>query len=170
MIEQHGERRMRINALRKADVLPKEIRRLADQEIATVPRDSSITSLKRRYKLHVKCNLYGLIISGKTKKLLMCIWRKIKDISISFVLFRGIVEYLIHIIIVSLFPVRFSLQKVLCPIVWCYVLYRCTVSGRHRGIFHQFRMSRMVWRMEADYNKVCGAERAKWMYGMHLKP
>lgn len=47
---------------------------------------------------------------------------------------------------------------------------RCAVTGRARGIFHQFRVSRFVFRAEADYNKVSGAQRAHWEKGIHLKP
>ena len=47
---------------------------------------------------------------------------------------------------------------------------RCTITGRARGIFHQFRVSRFIFRAEADYNKVSGAIRAKWMRGVDLKP
>jgi len=94
IFEQHAEQRLRINAVRKADILPAEIRRLADQEIHSVPKDSGVTRINRR----------------------------------------------------------------------------CTVTGRSRGIFHQFRMSRMTWRQEADYNKVSGAIRAKWMYGIKIEP
>ncbi len=90
----HAEQRLRINAVRKADVLPREIRRLADQEVLQVPRDSAITRLNRR----------------------------------------------------------------------------CTLSGRARGIFHQFRVSRIVWRQHADYNKLSGVQRAQWLYGIHIKP
>ncbi len=92
---QHAEHRLRVNAIRKAaDILPKEIRRLADLEVLKIPRDSSITRLNRR----------------------------------------------------------------------------CVVTGRPRGIFHQFRMGRTIWRMQADYNKLSGVMRAKWMYGIHIKP
>ena len=47
---------------------------------------------------------------------------------------------------------------------------RCTVTGKARGNFHQFRVSRFVFRNEADYNKVSGAERAHWLTGIDLKP
>ena len=90
----HHERRMRINCIRKAELLPKEIRRVANKEIIQVPRNSSITAIKRR----------------------------------------------------------------------------CTLSGRARGIFHQFRVSRLVFRMQADYNKVSGVQRAHWLYSTHIKP
>lgn len=120
IFQKHAKERMLINTIRKNDILPKaskqlgigdpvakapglftsllflsqDLRRLADQEIVKVPRDSSITR-----------------------------------------------------------PVR------------C-----CTLTGRRRGIFHQFRVSRIAFRMQADYNKVSGVQRAHWMYGIHIKP
>jgi len=47
---------------------------------------------------------------------------------------------------------------------------RCSVTGKARGNFHQFRVSRFVFRNEADYNKVSGAQRAHWLTGIDLKP
>jgi len=47
---------------------------------------------------------------------------------------------------------------------------RCAITGRARGIFHQFRVSRFMFRAQADYNKVSGVKRAKWMYSTHLEP
>ena len=47
---------------------------------------------------------------------------------------------------------------------------RCAVTGRGRGIFHQFRVSRFVFRENADYNKLSGVQRAHWMYSTHLDP
>lgn len=40
--------RLRINALRKNDILPSELREVADVEIHALPRDSSITRLVNR--------------------------------------------------------------------------------------------------------------------------
>ena len=47
---------------------------------------------------------------------------------------------------------------------------RCTVTGRARGVFHQFRVSRFVFRNEADYNRVSGAQRAHWLTNIDIKP
>jgi len=47
---------------------------------------------------------------------------------------------------------------------------RCAITGRARGIFHQFRVSRMVFRKEADGNRLSGVQYAKWMYNTHLDP
>ncbi|TRY75223.1 hypothetical protein TCAL_01318 [Tigriopus californicus] len=91
---QHAEKRNLINCIRKADLLPREIRKVADNEIQGVPRDSSITRLNRR----------------------------------------------------------------------------CTLTGRPRGVFHQFRVSRMIFRAEADYNKISGVQRAHWLKGIDIKP
>ena len=48
--------------------------------------------------------------------------------------------------------------------------FRCAVTGRARGIFHQFRVSRFVFRKEADGNRVSGVQYAKWLYNTHLDP
>ena len=47
---------------------------------------------------------------------------------------------------------------------------RCAVTGRARGIFHQFRVYRFVFRHNADYNKISGARYALWQKGIDLKP
>lgn len=91
---QHAEKRNLVNCIRKADLLPREIRKIADEEIQSIPRDSAITRLNRR----------------------------------------------------------------------------CTLTGRPRGIFHQFRVSRIIFRAEADYNKVSGVQRAHWLRGIDIKP
>lgn len=40
--------RLRINSLRKNDILPPELRELADGEIAALPRDSALVRTKKR--------------------------------------------------------------------------------------------------------------------------
>lgn len=40
--------RLRVNALRKNDILPQELREIADAEIHALPRDSSITRIVHR--------------------------------------------------------------------------------------------------------------------------
>jgi len=47
---------------------------------------------------------------------------------------------------------------------------RCVVTGRARGNYHEFRVSRFIWRNEADHNRVSGAQRAFWMYNTIIKP
>ncbi|XP_058053642.1 small ribosomal subunit protein uS14m [Anopheles bellator] len=39
---------------------------------------------------------------------------------------------------------------------------RCAVTSRSRGIVHRWRVSRIVWRHQADYNKLSGVQRAMW--------
>uniref|UniRef100_A0A182K3P8 28S ribosomal protein S14, mitochondrial n=1 Tax=Anopheles christyi TaxID=43041 RepID=A0A182K3P8_9DIPT len=39
---------------------------------------------------------------------------------------------------------------------------RCAVTSRSRGIVHRWRVSRIVWRHLADYNKLSGVQRAMW--------
>ena len=94
ILKLHAEERLRVNCIRKADVLPSEIRKIADTEIHEVPRASSITNVNRR----------------------------------------------------------------------------CTVTGRARGIFHQYRVSRFIFRAEADYNRLSGVQRAKWLINTKIDP
>jgi len=86
MSVQYADQRLRINALRKNNILPMELRELADAEIAALPRDSA--------------------------------------------------------------PVRTHA--------------RCSVTSRARGTVHWHRLSRIVWRHYADYNKISGVMRAMW--------
>ena len=90
----HNEERIKINALWKNDILPKELREHAFREIQKHPRDSTVLRINRR----------------------------------------------------------------------------CAVTGRARGVFHQFRVSRFIFRQEADYNKVSGVMRADWLKGIDIKP
>ncbi|XP_013168484.1 PREDICTED: 28S ribosomal protein S14, mitochondrial [Papilio xuthus] len=39
---------------------------------------------------------------------------------------------------------------------------RCVITSRPRGIVPEWRMSRIVWRHLADYNKLSGVQRAMW--------
>ncbi|CAH1643221.1 unnamed protein product [Spodoptera littoralis] len=39
---------------------------------------------------------------------------------------------------------------------------RCVITSRPRGIVKDWRMSRIVWRHLADYNKLSGVQRAMW--------
>lgn len=39
---------------------------------------------------------------------------------------------------------------------------RCVITSRPRGVVHQFRFSRIVFRHLADYNKLSGCQRAMW--------
>ncbi|KAK7074854.1 28S ribosomal protein S14, mitochondrial [Halocaridina rubra] len=39
---------------------------------------------------------------------------------------------------------------------------RCAVTSRPRGLVTRWRLSRIVWRNEADYNKLSGVQRAMW--------
>ena len=94
ILKQHAEERLRVNCIRKANLLPSEIRKIADAEIHDVPRASSITNVNRR----------------------------------------------------------------------------CTVTGRARGIFHQYRVSRFIFRAEADYNRLSGVQRAQWLINTKIDP
>ena len=49
-------------------------------------------------------------------------------------------------------------------------VFRCTVTGRARGNYNEFRVSRFIFRAEADYNKVSGVQRAFWLYNTHIDP
>ena len=48
--------------------------------------------------------------------------------------------------------------------------FRCVVTGRARGNYPEFRVSRFIFRAEADYNKVSGVQRAYWLHNTHIDP
>ena len=86
-VKEFGAERSRINSIRKNDILPREIREIADKEIVqAVPRDSSYI-------------------------------RTVK---------------------------------------------RCAITSRPRGVVIRWRLSRIVFRHLADYNKLAGVIRARW--------
>ncbi|XP_028136435.1 28S ribosomal protein S14, mitochondrial [Diabrotica virgifera virgifera] len=86
MTTEYAPLRLRINSLRKNDVLPSELREIADAEIHALPRDSALI---------------------RTKK-------------------------------------------------------RCVITSRPRGVVYRWRLSRIVFRHLADYNKLSGVQRAMW--------
>jgi small subunit ribosomal protein S14 len=45
---------------------------------------------------------------------------------------------------------------------WTRLVNRCVLTSRPRGVVHPHRLSRLVWRHCADYNKLSGVMRAKW--------
>ncbi|XP_018782899.1 PREDICTED: 28S ribosomal protein S14, mitochondrial [Bactrocera latifrons] len=85
-VAENAKERLRVNALRKNDILPVELREIADAEIAAFPRDSCLVRVRER----------------------------------------------------------------------------CALTSRSRGIVHRYRLSRIVWRHLADYNKLSGVQRAMW--------
>ncbi|PSN34990.1 28S ribosomal protein S14 [Blattella germanica] len=85
-VKEFGAERMRINSLRKNDILPLKLREIADKEVAELPRDSN----------------------------------------------------------------------------YIRVRHRCAITSRPRGVVFKWRLSRIVWRHLADYNKLSGAQRAMW--------
>ncbi|GAB0092916.1 Ribosomal protein S14 [Sergentomyia squamirostris] len=86
IVAQHAVERLRVNSLRKNDILPIELREIADEEINAFPVDSCLTRVRER----------------------------------------------------------------------------CCITSRPRGIVFRWRMSRIVWRHLADYNKLSGVKRAMW--------
>ncbi|EEB12245.1 mitochondrial 28S ribosomal protein S14, putative [Pediculus humanus corporis] len=85
-LKKYGKERLRINALRKNKILPPELKALADEEIAALPRSSSIVQINNR----------------------------------------------------------------------------CSLTSRPRGTVNYFRVSRIMFRHFADYNKLAGVIRAQW--------
>jgi small subunit ribosomal protein S14 len=85
-VAEHAKDRLRVNSLRKNDILPIEIREIADAQIAAFPRDSSLVRVRER----------------------------------------------------------------------------CALTSRPRGNVFRWRVSRIVWRHLADYNKLSGVQRAMW--------
>lgn len=86
VVTEMAPERLRINSLRRNDILPIELRQIADQEIAAMPMDSII---RRTHK-------------------------------------------------------------------------RCVITSRPRGVVFRWRLSRIVFRHLADYNKLAGVQRAMW--------
>ncbi|KAJ8979552.1 hypothetical protein NQ317_017701 [Molorchus minor] len=86
MVTEFAPIRVRINSLRKNDILPPELKEIADAEIAALPRDSS----------------------------------------------------------------------------WMRLTNRCVITSRPRGTVYRWRLSRIVFRHLADYNKLAGVQRAMW--------
>lgn len=85
-VETQGVDRLRVNAIRKNNILPLELREFADTEMAALPRDSSIVRIRPR----------------------------------------------------------------------------CSITSRSRGTVHRWRVSRIIFRHLADYNKLSGVQRAMW--------
>ncbi|KAH1168415.1 hypothetical protein KIL84_003898 [Mauremys mutica] len=48
MAYEYADERLRINALRKNNILPKELQEIADKEIAALPRDSCPVRIRNR--------------------------------------------------------------------------------------------------------------------------
>merc|ERR1712233_85258 len=48
--------------------------------------------------------------------------------------------------------------------------FRCVVTGRARGVYRDFRVSRFIFRQEADYNRVSGVQRAHWTHNTKIQP
>lgn len=42
------------------------------------------------------------------------------------------------------------------------IVDRCMITSRRRGLVRHWRLSRIVWRHYADYNRLSGVMRAKW--------
>ncbi|XP_066138731.1 small ribosomal subunit protein uS14m [Euwallacea fornicatus] len=85
-VVEYAPTRLRINSLRKNDILPPELQEIANAEIAALPRDS---------------------IKG-------------------------------------------------------HMMRRCVITSRPRGTVPDWRLSRIVFRHLADYNKLAGIQRAMW--------
>jgi len=48
--------------------------------------------------------------------------------------------------------------------------FRCVVTGRSKGVYRDFRVSRFIFRQEADYNRVSGVQRAHWTHNTKIQP
>lgn len=86
MVTEYAPLRLRLNSLRKNDILPRELREITDAEIHALPRDSA--------------------------------WRRLQN--------------------------------------------RCVITSRPRGVVCRWRLSRIMFRHLADYNKLAGIQRAMW--------
>ncbi|XP_065215208.1 small ribosomal subunit protein uS14m [Planococcus citri] len=85
-LKEYGRFKLRLNAMRKTDLLPPELKEIANHEIATVPRDAAIREV------------YG----------------------------------------------------------------RCAITSRGRGNVVRWKVSRIIFKQLADYNKLAGIMRARW--------
>ncbi|EFX85574.1 hypothetical protein DAPPUDRAFT_230537 [Daphnia pulex] len=86
LLVQHAPDRLRMQAVKKNDILPAEIIEIGQKMLEQLPRDSGITRVRNR----------------------------------------------------------------------------CAITSRPRGIVTRWRLSRIVWRSLADYNKLSGVQRAMW--------
>ncbi|KAB0804847.1 hypothetical protein PPYR_01817 [Photinus pyralis] len=86
LVTEYTPLRSRLNAIRKNDILPAELREITDKEIHALPRDSA----------------------------------------------------------------------------WLRITNRCVITSRPRGVVYRWRLSRLVFRDLADYNKLSGVQRAIW--------
>nr|CAH8826615.1 unnamed protein product [Trichobilharzia regenti] len=50
---------------------------------------------------------------------------------------------------------------------WTRILSRCVVTSRRRGCKTRWKLSRIIWRKIADYNKMSGAQWACWGSNTH---
>merc|ERR1712126_733775 len=66
--------RLRINALRKNDILPKELQEIADKEIAALPRDGSIVRVRSRCMFTSRPR--GLVYPWRLSRI---VWRDLAD-------------------------------------------------------------------------------------------
>lgn len=80
---------------------------------------------------------------------------------------------LIHLICLSLSEWRFhpfqdtaSLQLHSLPrdSCWTRIMTRCVVTSRRRGCKTRWRVSRIIFRNYADYNRMSGAQWAVWIH------
>lgn len=73
-LETLGADRLRINSLRKNDILPIELREIATTEITAMPRDSSIVRIRNRCALTSRPR--GVV---KYFRLSRMVWRDLAD-------------------------------------------------------------------------------------------
>ena len=51
-----------------------------------------------------------------------------------------------------------------------HVTNRCCLTSRGRGKYRAYRLSRIIWRHLADYNKLSGVMKAKWGFAISRDP
>jgi len=73
-VKELGAERMRINSLRKNDILPQELREIADQEVAALPRDSNYIRVRHRCALTSRPR--GVVFKWRLSRI---VWRHLSD-------------------------------------------------------------------------------------------
>nr|CAG4645982.1 EOG090X0MNX [Lynceus sp. MCZ IZ 141354] len=72
--EKFGADRMRLNAIRKNDIIPFEIKEIADKEVAALPRDASIVRIRQRCAVTSRSR--GVVMRWRLSRM---VWRHLAD-------------------------------------------------------------------------------------------
>lgn len=73
-VTEHAKDRLRVNSLRKNDILPIGLREIVDQEIAAFPRDSSLVRCRERCAITSRSR--GIVHRWRLSRI---VWRNLAD-------------------------------------------------------------------------------------------